>query len=315
MDGTVRTAGASEPGNKAAPEPLVVLVDDDPAVLEEVRDYLELLGQTVWATNSATRALAHLDLGIGPFVLLTDVRMPDMSGLELVRRVSQTASSVPFETVLLSGVKDIDAAIDALKLGALDFLVKPFNLGQLDAVIRRASERLRERASLRGVPPSYGQELVEALANAHSVARSLNGVIARQQTWSSATGGGDPAPGLSGHDWLLRCIKLDQTMRRQRDKLFPSCSLDDASWEILIYVCEQSLLGRAVSLTSACHASSIPQSTATRKIDGLAEDGLIVREPDPDDRRRTLVYPSDKAMTQCMAYYEAFREQLAFLLS
>ena len=92
---------------------------------------------------------------------------------------------------------------------------------------------------------------------------------------------------------MLHRIKALQAARRFRDKLLPSCVDGDANWEILLYLIEQSLLHRVVSVTSACHATTLPSTTAMRKIDELVSTGWLQKRPDPSDRRRTLIAPTD----------------------
>lgn len=91
----------------------------------------------------------------------------------------------------------------------------------------------------------------------------------------------------------LALIKLLQSIKRVRDKFFPECAQGDPSWDIILYVLEQDLLNRPVSVTSACHATLIPQTTAMRKIEEMVAQGLMIRDSDPDDRRRILVAPTE----------------------
>lgn len=115
----------------------VALIDDDEAVLDSLRLYLERKGVT---TSSFASAKAFLDSGeaIVDFdCVVADVRMPGMSGLDLVSHV--VAAAVPI--VLITGHGDVDMAVQAIKLGAFDFIEKPFEESRLLASIERAAER------------------------------------------------------------------------------------------------------------------------------------------------------------------------------
>lgn len=100
----------------------------------------------------------------------------------------------------------------------------------------------------------------------------------------------------------LALIKLLQSIKRVRDKFFPEAAQGDPSWDIILYVLEQDLLNRPVSVTSACHATLIPQTTAMRKIEEMVAQGLMIRDSDPDDRRRILVAPTDLCREQARMF-------------
>jgi hypothetical protein len=108
----------------------------------------------------------------------------------------------------------------------------------------------------------------------------------------------------------LPLIKLFQTNRRSRDRLFPICGGEDPSWDIVLYILEQDLLRQKVSVTSACHATSVPQTTAMRKIDELVAAGLLVRTPDVADRRRVLVKTTTACRDAAHRYFETTLGQL-----
>ncbi len=77
--------------------------------------------------------------------------------------------------------------------------------------------------------------------------------------------------------------------RRLRDRILPSCVLGEPGWDILLDLFQMKAQGRAVSVTSACHASGVPNTTALRSIGNLEKHGIVQRLPSETDRRRTLV--------------------------
>ncbi|HTI81158.1 MAG TPA: response regulator FixJ [Acetobacteraceae bacterium] len=128
-----------------AATPLIHVVDDDEAVRDSLTVLLEAAGFAVRAYESPT-ALLGASLGtIG--CVLTDVRMPEMDGLELQRRLREAGRRLP--VIVMTGHGDIPIAVEAMKAGAADFLEKPFDDEQLLASVRRAiaaSERVRDEA-------------------------------------------------------------------------------------------------------------------------------------------------------------------------
>jgi len=115
----------------------VLLIDDDQEMRQSLCVLLERAGWQVRAFASAQTALAQLEL-VSPDVVLSDVRMPGMSGLEVLETL--VAQKGP-PLVLISAHGDIAMAVDALQKGAYSFLEKPFEPRRLLTVLRRAAER------------------------------------------------------------------------------------------------------------------------------------------------------------------------------
>ena len=114
----------------------VALIDDDPAVLDSLRLYLERKGITISCFSTADAFLGTRN-GLEHFdCVVADVRMPGMSGVELVRQLGTEGYIVP--TILITGHGDIEMAVGAIKLGAFDFIEKPFDEARLLDSIRNA---------------------------------------------------------------------------------------------------------------------------------------------------------------------------------
>ncbi len=139
---------------------LVYVVDDD----EAVRDSLELLlasaGFDTLSFPTAEAFLAH-ERAQGRICLLSDIRMPGMSGIELLERV---ADALP--VVLITGHGDVPLAVDAMKRGAADFIEKPFDDERLIGAIAGAMQR----ASAAAAPASLAVD-PEAAARLHALSR------------------------------------------------------------------------------------------------------------------------------------------------
>ncbi|MGV3654968.1 MAG: sigma-54-dependent transcriptional regulator [Noviherbaspirillum sp.] len=120
------------------PNYTVLYVEDDPAVRLGSVQALELTGLQVRAYCSAEEALPHLASGF-PGVLVTDVKLPGMDGLALLEKSLAADPALP--VILVTGHGDIAMAVQAMKLGAYDFIEKPFSPEQLNDVVQRALEK------------------------------------------------------------------------------------------------------------------------------------------------------------------------------
>jgi two-component system response regulator FixJ len=113
----------------------VALIDDDPAVLDSLQLYLERKGMRVSCFSTADAFLA--DGRTEKFeCAVADVRMPGMSGLDLVERLAAEGMRIP--VILITGHGDVDMAVAAIKLGAFDFIEKPFDESRLLESIQNA---------------------------------------------------------------------------------------------------------------------------------------------------------------------------------
>ncbi|HEY0859236.1 MAG TPA: sigma-54 dependent transcriptional regulator [Albitalea sp.] len=116
----------------------VVFVEDDPCVRASLSESLELSGFKVYACESAEAALPR----IGPAfhgIVITDVRLPGIDGLALMRRVIEADPAVP--VILITGHGDISMAVQAMREGAYDFIEKPFPPERLVETVQRAIEK------------------------------------------------------------------------------------------------------------------------------------------------------------------------------
>ena len=117
---------------------LVYVVDDDPAMRESLEFLLDAAGFSVTTFDSATDFLQQLPrLTFG--CIVSDIRMPGIDGMELLRDVKAGRAEMPI--IIMTGHGDIPLAVEAIKLGALDFLEKPFEDERMIGAIRTALER------------------------------------------------------------------------------------------------------------------------------------------------------------------------------
>ena len=120
-----------------------ILVAEDEANLRLVlQKELERAGHEVRVAPDGEAALKLLE-ELNVDVLLTDINMPRIDGMELLRRVHQRPN--PPEVIMLTGHATIETAIEAMKLGAYDYLSKPYHITELDALVKQAAEKRRLR--------------------------------------------------------------------------------------------------------------------------------------------------------------------------
>jgi DNA-binding NtrC family response regulator len=120
-----------------------LLVAEDEANLRLViQKELQRLGYRVDVAADGEAALRRLEEG-NVDVLLSDINMPRMDGMELLRRVRERAN--PPEVIMLTGHATVETAIEAMKLGAYDYLSKPYRITELDALVKQAAEKRRLR--------------------------------------------------------------------------------------------------------------------------------------------------------------------------
>jgi DNA-binding NtrC family response regulator len=163
----------------------ILILDDEPDMLEGLRRVLGSSGHDCIAVSDPGEALELLR-SRSPDVFLTDLRMPNMDGFELLRRAREIDSELPI--VVLTAFATIESAVAAIKEGASDYLAKPFSIDQLKMVVGRALRRRRPVAAV--APPQrtaakngfeniLGQSpaLLEALALARKAAQSEANVL------------------------------------------------------------------------------------------------------------------------------------------
>ena len=118
---------------------VVHIVDDEEPVRRSLAFLLTTAGFTVRTHDSAT-AFLNAAPSLKNACLVTDLRMPDMSGVELLRNLVRARAMIP--SIVITGHADVPMAVEAMKAGALDFIEKPFEDDVLIEAIKRASKRL-----------------------------------------------------------------------------------------------------------------------------------------------------------------------------
>jgi DNA-binding NtrC family response regulator len=125
--------------------PLLLVIDDEPDILAIVERFARQLGFEVETSLNAVTALSELST-LDPDVAIVDLQMPDIRGLDVVKAIR--AADPECQVILMTGQPTIDTAIEAVKLGALDYLQKPLDFDRLKSLLTGVADGMRRRARL-----------------------------------------------------------------------------------------------------------------------------------------------------------------------
>ncbi len=151
----------------------ILVVDDEPQMLIALHETLRRKGYSVTTAGSAMEALCRLREKYYRLVI-TDMRMPELDGMDLLRKVKSTSPQTP--VVMLTAYGTIQSAVDAMRIGAFDYLLKPFSSESLEAVVRRAMGGAAHERGCRPIvtqDPAFSQVLERAAQIAPSSATVL----------------------------------------------------------------------------------------------------------------------------------------------
>jgi len=111
----------------------ILIVDDEEDICSTLADFLQGKGYEIFQANTGEEALRLLK-EVRPHLVLLDIRMPEMDGIEILRRVRKLDQEVG--VIMITAFHDVGIAQEALKLGACDFVTKPLDMAYLDESVR-----------------------------------------------------------------------------------------------------------------------------------------------------------------------------------
>src|SRR5213594_185629 len=125
----------------------ILVVDDDRSVRSYLSDFLTSCGYSIECAESGDQAVARLSAGYIPSLIVLDIVMPGINGIEVLESVKKINPSIP--VIILSAAGQTKTVVDAMKMGAADFLVKPFEEQELELAIQNVIEKQKLREEVK----------------------------------------------------------------------------------------------------------------------------------------------------------------------
>ncbi len=148
----------------------ILVLDDEPSIVEVVNDVLMQQGHEVTCTTSPQEALSLLEREAFS-MLVTDVRMPSISGIEVVERARRLDARLAI--IIITAVRDVNQAVQAIRLGADDYVLKPFNLQDLVEAVQVALEKRSELIDALQYQSTLKERVSAATGQIERVSREL----------------------------------------------------------------------------------------------------------------------------------------------
>jgi DNA-binding NtrC family response regulator len=157
----------------------VLIVDDEPEIRELLVEYFRDHGFETATAGDGRAAIAALERDPSRYrLVVTDLQMPGADGLAVLRAAK--AANPSCYVVIITGYASLDSAIQAVRLGAYDYLTKPFSMGQIDVLVQRVSDRLaletENRQLVRQLGGRPGADRDAAVDGSMSVASRLDAI-------------------------------------------------------------------------------------------------------------------------------------------
>lgn len=154
----------------------ILVVDDELGMRQVINKILSPLGHEIIDTDEGTRAI-QMAKEQSPDVVLLDIRLPDMDGPDIVAGLKKIKDNLP--VIVLSGFGDVDAAVELVKLGAFDYISKPFKVNELVEIVGKALNKTNpsqypiKRASSADVSSAAGAQTAELLTCRNNGSKKL----------------------------------------------------------------------------------------------------------------------------------------------
>lgn len=155
----------------------VLIIEDERLIRWSLRQKFEAQGFEVTEAENGSEGLHVLDEGIFDLVML-DYRLPDMTGLDVLRALREKDTDVV--VIMITAFSTVESAVDAIKLGAYDYITKPFDMEELLRKAHKALETTKLRREVRGLRRTLQHEYsIERIIGEHSCMRQLFDIIRR----------------------------------------------------------------------------------------------------------------------------------------
>ncbi|GBD87095.1 transcriptional regulatory protein ZraR [bacterium BMS3Abin03] len=133
----------------------ILVVDDDQSIRDTLSNYLKRQDYNVYSAENGVKALEIME-EVRPDLIITDVKMPEMNGLELLKKVKELDTHI--QVIMISAYDDMQSTVKAMQSGAYDYIEKPLEIDKLKLRIKRALENKRLSSRLESLIPSDYKE-------------------------------------------------------------------------------------------------------------------------------------------------------------
>jgi DNA-binding response OmpR family regulator/DNA-binding MarR family transcriptional regulator len=280
----------------------ILLLDDDRVTLSFLESVLTASGFKCSVAADASQALALVSTRKEIAVILSDIYMPGLTGLQFVDQLNSLKLAWPPPAVLLLTARPtLESAVDALRLGACDFLSKPIRPLELVDAVKRTMERVRrERAAAENKVPveqliRQAEEIAGALRRFTHVPESPSAESMASRSAAASSSAQHTTLEVQypkGRTSVLDAIERLRTLRLQYD----DHKLDDVAWDLLLEMLRAEQNQNRLSVSAlTISIPNVSSTTSLRRTSELTARGYIERVPDARDGRRDFVRLTAKA--------------------
>jgi len=284
---------------QTSPQRRILAVDDEPRSLRVIARLLEQAHLYCHTQPTGEAALAFLKNTREVDVVVSDLRMPSMDGVEFMRTLRRVYADRPWlQLILVTGQASVDAAVAAIRLEASDFLFKPIEPKRLRESVQKALERAAKARAVHRAAitiESDREEVRELEDTARRLALRMQAVFQLGETRRP-----DVTPSSD-----REALTLLSRVRDTRQSVFGEALMPEPAWEMLAELMRATLDEAHLSVTALCLSSQSPTTTALRKIEELELAGLVRREPDAKDRRRSYVELTPNGILRMRMFLDA----------
>lgn len=283
----------------------VLLIDDEEPLLDSLQEAVERAGYACLRATLPEVAVKILDRTPEIDVIVCDIRMPGMDGIELTRTVRERYHDrMWLQVIFLTGHATVDNSINALRLQAVDFLHKPVRKVELLETIDRARLKainIRESMHLK----QEGRARLSRLMVEAKYLSNVLGISPLQEPALTPETTPTPVDMLDARRMLELLKSRDIKTRYFSDKLFA-----DPAWLMLLDLMEQHLMNKAVSVSGICIVAGVPAATAARRLEEMEQSGFVQRHIDKHDKRRQIVSLTPRSIDLITRYLTALHNQM-----
>jgi DNA-binding NarL/FixJ family response regulator/DNA-binding MarR family transcriptional regulator len=276
----------------------ILLVEDDTTLLSNYAAALSDVSEVIHQKTYIQAAWDTLASNDEIMVVVTDWRLPDGTGTELIEKFRvQYKSRSWVEFIILTGQASVELATRAIDLSVRQFLIKPITDPDLRKAVLAASKSAianRRRAELKKALTQTVRELQKASFDAD----------AAEMTTLLAGSASVPDP-----QSCVENLRNELVRQRHLSAMFARMNIDIYEWIILLQVALAKVELASITAKSVGHSLNMPLSSLLRRAGRLEEAGLIVRKDDPTDARRVQLESTEMAQREIWAYFQAYAHE------